>query len=87
MEEVVVQASKCPIPDMFAPSDELGWGDRGDAWKKCFEVMTTLELLALKSIMDDINKAVWKAKIAPAHGYTKVMVDEIGGAAPLPWTG
>ena len=80
LEEVVVQASKCPIPDMFAPVDKLGLGERGDAWKKCFEVMTTAELMALKKVMDQINKAVWKAKIAPAHGYTQVMVNEIGKA-------
>jgi hypothetical protein len=80
LEEGVVQASKCPIPDMFAPVDKLGLGERGDAWKKCFEVMTTAELMALKKVMDQINKAVWKAKIAPAHGYTQVMVNEIGKA-------
>ena len=80
LEEVVVQASKCPIPDMFAPVDKLGLGERGDAWKKCFDVMTTAELMALKKVMDQINKAVWNAKIAPAHGYTQVMVNEIGKA-------
>jgi hypothetical protein len=80
IEEVVVQASKCPVPDMFAPVHMLGLGERGDAWAKCFEVMTTQELLALKKIMEQINKAVWKAKIAPANGHTSVMVDEINKA-------